>query len=151
MKGWHWQLALSLCAGLCFWTGSQARAGVPVKPTAAVKQAVMTDEATHEAIEGPVEEGKPPHRERWRLFHRAERPHPVRTSVRTNMQDCLNNYGIGCWATHNTVGCTSLRAELTFIFGSCRAFFGEPCFQGPPPPPYPGWVPPNSCGPAGCP
>jgi hypothetical protein len=45
-------------------------------------------------------------------------------------QQCLQNYGLGCFATHNTVGCTSLGAELTFIFGSCRAFFGEPCAPG---------------------
>jgi hypothetical protein len=40
-----------------------------------------------------------------------------------------------CWAHHNTLGCSSLCSELTFVFGSCREFYGEPCFKGPPPPP----------------
>jgi hypothetical protein len=38
-----------------------------------------------------------------------------------------------CWAGVNTVGCGSLHAELDFIFGSCRHFYGEPCYKGPPP------------------
>jgi hypothetical protein len=46
--------------------------------------------------------------------------------------NCLNNKGLGCCATHNSFGCTSLYAQCTFIFGSCRQFFSEPCQ----PPPY---------------
>src|SRR5438067_1286407 len=44
-----------------------------------------------------------------------------------------NKYGVGCNATHDSFGCGSAQAQLTFIFGSCRAFFGEPCE---PPPPH---------------
>ena len=44
--------------------------------------------------------------------------------------------GTGCWASHNGYGCSSAKAECTFIFGSCRAFYGEPCLDGPPPPPW---------------
>jgi hypothetical protein len=40
-----------------------------------------------------------------------------------------------CWAHHNTLGCSSLASEYMFMFGSCRQFYGEPCFKGPPPPP----------------
>ena len=42
----------------------------------------------------------------------------------------------GCWASHNGYSCSSAQAECTFIFGSCRAFYGEPCLKGPPPPPW---------------
>lgn len=41
-----------------------------------------------------------------------------------------------CWASHNGYGCGTLRSEGVFIFGSCREFFGEPCLNGPPPPPW---------------
>jgi len=43
-----------------------------------------------------------------------------------------NKYGMGCYATHDSFGCGSAHAHLTFIFGSCRAFFGEPCQPNPP-------------------
>jgi hypothetical protein len=42
----------------------------------------------------------------------------------------------GCWASHNGYSCGSFQSESVFIFGSCRAFFGEPCPNGPPPPPW---------------
>jgi hypothetical protein len=51
------------------------------------------------------------------------------------VRKCLNKFGIGCWSHHNNVGCGSLKAECTFIFSSCRVFYGEPCFNGPPPDP----------------
>jgi hypothetical protein len=46
--------------------------------------------------------------------------------------NCLNDKGLGCCATHNSFGCTSLYAQCTFIFGSCRQFFMEPCVSPPP-------------------
>ena len=42
-----------------------------------------------------------------------------------------------CWANHNSVGCGNFCSEFNFIFGSCRTFYGEPCFRGPPPLPVP--------------
>jgi len=36
-----------------------------------------------------------------------------------------------CYATINSVGCGSLKAECTYIFGSCRKFYGEPCYPKP--------------------
>jgi hypothetical protein len=44
---------------------------------------------------------------------------------------------LGCWASFNGYSCTSLPATWTFMFGSCRDFFGEPCLKGPPPSPLP--------------
>jgi hypothetical protein len=51
----------------------------------------------------------------------------------------LNRCGLGCFTTHNVPGCGSLHSELTFIFGSCRQFFGEPCFARPLPYPAPAY------------
>lgn len=44
---------------------------------------------------------------------------------------------VGCWASFNGYTCSSLPATWTFIFGSCRDFYGEPCLKGPPPSPLP--------------
>jgi hypothetical protein len=49
----------------------------------------------------------------------------------------LNKHGNCCFATHNSVGCTSAYAQYIFFFGSCRQFFGEPCLAYPPRPPHP--------------
>ncbi len=46
------------------------------------------------------------------------------------LSNWLQEHPCHCWATHNTVGCSSLKAECTFLFGSCRAFYGEPCLRG---------------------
>jgi hypothetical protein len=46
----------------------------------------------------------------------------------------------GCWAGMNGYGCSSLKSECRFLFGSCRAFYGEPCLKVPPPSPLPPWV-----------
>jgi hypothetical protein len=46
-------------------------------------------------------------------------------------------FGCDCWAHHDEFGCSSFHADMRFIFGSCRAFFGETCPPGPPPVPVP--------------
>jgi len=46
--------------------------------------------------------------------------------------NCLNRKGVGCCGTLNDFGCTSGYAQIIFIFGSCREFFGEPCVPPPP-------------------
>jgi hypothetical protein len=54
---------------------------------------------------------------------------------------CLNSVGLGCAASHNSVGCGSSYSHYIFVFGSCRQFFGEPCFPWGPdtlPPGHPG-------------
>jgi hypothetical protein len=82
------------------------------------------------------------------------KPRPIADSV----HDCMHAHGVGCWSHHNSYTCGSWKSECTFIFGSCREFFGEPCLPGPPPPPYVagGYAPPPGYGPAvpqrsGCP
>ena len=57
------------------------------------------------------------------------RPHPILNLLHIQPP-------IGCWASHNGYSCSSAHAECIFIFGSCRAFYGEPCIKGPPPPPW---------------
>ncbi len=47
---------------------------------------------------------------------------------------------LGCWATHTGYGCGSFRSTSVFIFGSCRAFFGEACRKGPASPYPPGYA-----------
>ncbi len=55
----------------------------------------------------------------------------------------------GCWATHNGYGCGTFRSDAVFIFGSCRAFFGEACRKTPPPAFGPDYPQPGGYGPAG--
>src|SRR5262249_34727930 len=66
---------------------------------------------------------------------------------------CLAGWvrAVGCWAHHNSYTCGSLESECTFIFGSCRAFFGEPCLRTPPPMLVPqGYEPPPAGGCSRC-
>lgn len=44
-------------------------------------------------------------------------------------ENCANN---SCQTHHNDYGCGSWKADTVFIFGSCRAFWGDPCYKGPP-------------------
>jgi hypothetical protein len=48
---------------------------------------------------------------------------------------------MGCWSHFNRWSCSSFKSECTFIFGSCRSFYGEPCMKAPPPTPVPPGVP----------
>src|SRR5437879_1093800 len=69
------------------------------------------------------------------------KPHPVLHLLHVPLP-------LTCWASHNGYGCGSWRSQATFVFGSCRDFFGQPCLNGPPPPP---WAPdadqpPSDCG-----
>jgi hypothetical protein len=66
---------------------------------------------------------------------------PIRRRLRARLQ----RRGLGCWATHESMGCGSCKAERIFMFGSCREFFGEPCLQTAPPP-----LPGLSYGPTRC-
>jgi hypothetical protein len=66
-------------------------------------------------VDTPVGDSPAPHRS-----------HPVR--------DAFESYlPLGCWTHHNAFGCGSFHSDATFIFGSCRAFFGQQCLKEPPP------------------
>ena len=49
-----------------------------------------------------------------------------------------------CWSSFNGYGCSSLSSTSSFIFGSCRTFYGEPCLKGAPPSALPPWAGPES-------
>ncbi len=51
---------------------------------------------------------------------------------------CANNGNNceGCYAHHNDLGCGSFATDCVFIFGSCRAFYGQPCNNRPGPTPW---------------
>jgi hypothetical protein len=53
-----------------------------------------------------------------------------------------------CWADVNSAGCSNLKAECAFVFGSCRQFYGQPCYKGPAP--VPGIPNGGAYAPAGC-
>ena len=42
-------------------------------------------------------------------------------------RDCFTRFGYLCGQNHNWYGCGGWHAQNTFVFGSCRVFFGEPC------------------------
>lgn len=53
---------------------------------------------------------------------------PVEPTPVQPLRDLYRWINGGCWAHHNQPpGCSSLWAELRFGFGSCRAWYGEPC------------------------
>jgi hypothetical protein len=56
---------------------------------------------------------------------------PERTEGRHPIRDLYD--GCGCQHNNNDFGCSTIRSDLHFIFGSCRDFFGDPCQKGPPP------------------
>jgi hypothetical protein len=57
-----------------------------------------------------------------------EKPQPQGSWLSRQCTKCLNSVGLGCAASHDTLGCGSCYAHYIFVFGSCRQFFGEPCF-----------------------
>jgi hypothetical protein len=72
---------------------------------------------------------------------------------RQPLRDCLHSLHLCCWSHMNFVGCGNAKSECTFIFGSCRDFYGEPCRTGPPPFPVPpgyGYAAPDGYAPQGC-
>jgi hypothetical protein len=58
-----------------------------------------------------------------------KRGHPI--------YNCYLKSPFYCVTHHNLATCGSLKSECVFLFGSCRQFFGEPCFKGPDPYPHP--------------
>jgi hypothetical protein len=78
------------------------------------------------------------------------RPHSFGERLKAHIHKCLAaNVPLFCWAHHNGLGCGNIKSECNFIFGSCRTFYGEPCFRGPPPPPVPPGYPYGPGAPGG--
>jgi len=95
------------------------------------------------AVTPPTQVGPPPYTPP--LYPPLEfdpvQPRPVR--------NIAQRFGVGCWSHHTLPTCGSLRSNLTFVFGSCRAFFGESCRHGPPQVPVVEELPPPSTAPYG--
>jgi hypothetical protein len=109
------RLGLSLIVAVgCGWTRLEAQE--PRVP-------MIVDYAPVETA--PAMEPQPAHRgirlASWPLFGR---PAPVREQ--------LNQHGYGCQSQLDWYGCGGWRQQLTFVLGSCRSFFGEPCMPGVP-------------------
>jgi hypothetical protein len=45
--------------------------------------------------------------------------------------DFLRKFHCCCWSHHNCYSCGNIWSEGRYIFGSCKAFYGEPCMRGP--------------------
>jgi hypothetical protein len=54
-------------------------------------------------------------------------PRPKEWPLHAWVHGCLERYGYHCAADIRSMGCGSCKADFTFVFGSCRAFFGEGC------------------------
>jgi hypothetical protein len=57
---------------------------------------------------------------------------PTPPPPRGPIHRCLQKHPVCCYANINTVGCSNLKAECDFVFGSCRRFYGDPCLKPPP-------------------
>lgn len=75
--------------------------------------------------------------------HHGGARHPVLALLRprTYIEAVRSHLPLGCYGHHNDYSCSSLHAERTFLFGSCRQFYGERCLKGPPLSPVPGYDP----------
>ncbi len=119
-------LGLGVTAGL-------VRAGDPVGVQAPVAASNLPDAG---APEGVTEEGVPcgeagdGNPSNWSKLD----PRRWKAAIRARLP-------LGCYGHHNHYSCSNLRAELVFLFGSCRQFYGEKCLKEPPVSPVPGFDP----------
>jgi hypothetical protein len=64
---------------------------------------------------------------------------PVEPTPVQPVRDCWRWINGACWAHHNApASCGNLLSELRFGFGSCKAWYGEPCTGNAPAVPLPG-------------
>jgi len=57
----------------------------------------------------------------------AARIYPTVSRQDGAVRDALHRQGYCCGQHHDWYGCGGWHAQCTFVFGSCRTFFGEPC------------------------
>jgi hypothetical protein len=70
----------------------------------------------------------------WDGSYRSVRPAPTRP-----IGDWARRHDACCWSHHDLFSCGSLKSELIFLFGSCRAFYGETCLPRPDAIDHHGW------------
>jgi hypothetical protein len=107
-------LAAAIILGLGTWSGAAAQEPLPA-PTAAPDAPAVVQPCADAATGGG---------------RFAERRAAVHGAVHAH----YNRHGYCCAEDPAIPGCPSLCSELTFIFGSCRTFFMEPCLPHPPKP-----------------
>jgi hypothetical protein len=52
---------------------------------------------------------------------------PLSIRQDSSKHELLNRHGYACGQHLDWYGCGGWHAQNTFVFGSCRTFFGEPC------------------------
>jgi len=62
-----------------------------------------------------------------------DRKHKALSSHENGLRTAFGLLPTGCWAHHNMFGCGSFRSEMSFMYGSCRSFYGQSCLKEPPP------------------
>jgi len=103
-------------------TAASAQPGVPAYPGQPPANPVPSGPSVPAAPTAP-----PP---RPIIGYTAPTPKPEPTGFFHRLYNrCANNQ---CQTHHNDFGCGSGKADCVFIFGSCRAFWGDPCYKGPP-------------------
>jgi hypothetical protein len=124
MRFWLWRapLAALLAVGLVVGTlSAQDWVGTPSAPGVVVAPAPEP---------GATPDGK------WFPYGPVEIDASTPPRPRRPVGDFLRKCDVCCYANLHSFGCSNLKTELTYIFGSCRDFYAEPCV--PPPPHYPG-------------
>lgn len=115
MSRWTLRLGLSLFVSVSCWTNrlpAQAPQAAPAQTT--VAPATPSNVASMPVVVVGDAEASP---------CAASRSGPLR--------GLFNRAGVCCQNNYNGA-CSSLAAECRFVFGSCRAFFGEPCVPNSP-------------------
>ncbi len=122
MDRWFVRAALGAFIGWGLTAGTGHAQAVRVVPEAAPTPEVVYESAPAGEVVGPAMEMPGP-------------DHDGAPGHFPRLRHHFMSKGVACWTSHNSPGCGSLKADCTFVFGSCRQFFGEPCFGGPPPSP----------------
>jgi hypothetical protein len=114
-------LSLALGQGALAWAGSPDEQALTLPPQTAPGQAYLL---------APINDGQTVNTHAKAKKNREPNAGPSIT-LWQRLSNCLHDHGLGCESHHNSPGCGSCKAECIFIFGSCREFFGEPCFPRP--------------------
>lgn len=133
MKQWMRQLALALMLSVASVAIAQEPPPAPPAPPAAIGPAVANaGPGVIPPVEPPPPAAAEHRRPLWNVLPRKRSCAPA--SVGASAHGFWNRHGYGCGSDPSIPGCTTLRDDLRFIFGSCRTFFGEPCLPREPRP-----------------
>jgi hypothetical protein len=125
MSRWVWRIKLLAVAMLA--VGGSLRAqdggmGCPCQAGPNADRPVIAGMADRYDVEHPDPYGSDP-----KVYSPNQEPCRAPQPV----ADFFRKINIGCWSHHNCYTCGTLVSEGRFIFGSCKAFYGEACMRGP--------------------